>query len=439
MKVLWFSNSPCGSIKRNPKAKVVRGSWLVSLEAELKKHSGIILEVAYFSDKREDPYVFEGVRYYPIYRRIYGNKRVSRVIERLFSQKMRDKKILPRMLNVCQQSQPNIIHIHGTEESFGLIAKYILDIPIVFSIQGMIAPFKEKYFAGIPKVYAIKYDSLFDRMKGVGIKREYKSFRYRACREIMYLQKARYIFGRTFWDRDCTLVLNPQRKYYIVNEILRKEFYELKWKGFLSKKKIRLVSTISGGIYKGMEMVLKVASLLKHFSSIDFEWHIAGYAPSTKWIRISEKTTGIKVCNCNVVFCGRIDSESLAELLRNSDIYVHVSHIENSPNSVCEAMAVGMPVIASYAGGTASLLQHEKEGILYQDGDPYVLAGAIIDMCQNPEKAIEYAAAARSRAVSRHNKERILQELLLGYNLVIQDFNSSYRGFATKSAVGSAA
>ena len=70
--------------------------------------------------------------------------------------------------------------------------------------------------------------------------------------------------------------------------------------------------------------------------------------------------------------------EALAgHLLMTADVYVQVSHIENSPNSLCEAMLAGVPVVASYPGGTASRVQDLVHGGLVQDGDPYVLAGAL--------------------------------------------------------------
>lgn len=83
---------------------------------------------------------------------------------------------------------------------------------------------------------------------------------------------------------------------------------------------------------------------------------------------------------------------------------------------------IGMPVIASYSGGTSSLLEHEKDGILYQDGDPYVLAGAIVELFQGKNKAIEYGSSARKKAFCRHDKNRILNELISGYNSIIKDF-----------------
>lgn len=424
MKVLWFSLSPCNSIRRNNITRVIQG-WMISLENEIKKCNDIQLEIAYFTDKEEMPFIFEGVKYYPMNKSIFNQKYgINRIIERHVSFKKKDKKAIKIMLDVIKQSQPDIIHIHGTEDSFGLITDYIKDIPIVFSIQGLIAPYKEKFFSGIPQQQAYKYDSLLDRVKGVGVRNSYKSFCYRAEREKLYLSKAQFIFGRTYWDKACTLALNPQRTYFIVNEILRPEFYTRQWKGFFSKEKIKIVSTISGGIYKGFETVLKTASILKQYSHINYEWHIAGYTPDSKWVNICEKTTKIYSKECNIVFHGRIDAEELSSLLCKSDIYVQVSHIENSPNSVCEAMILGMPIIASYAGGTSSLLRHKEDGVLYQDGDFYTLAGLIIDFSQHPDIATKYGKTAYNKAKERHNKERIINKLKNSYSAIINKFNN---------------
>lgn len=395
------------------------------MEDQIKRIPEISLNVAYFSEKKEPPFEFEGVRYYPISGNILNaNKGVNRIIERFLPNERKDQNVLPLMLDVVKQSQPNIIHVHGTEGTFGLISEYVKDIPIVFSIQGMIAPYKEKYFAGIPQSMAYKYDLLIDRAQGVGIRNQYLSFCYKAEREKKYLSNAQYIFGRTFWDELCSVALNPKRKYYTVNEMLRPSFYEKRWKGNIAKVKMQIASTISGGIYKGMETVLKTSMLLKQYGGLNFEWHIAGYEETSKWVRISEKMTGIKSTDCHIVFHGRINAEQLSDLLCKSDIYAHVSHIENSPNSVCEAMLLGMPVIASYAGGTASLLKDGVEGKLVQDGDPYVLAGAIIDFWHHPDKAARYAIAARECALERHDKNCIVNELLDGYSKILDDFSS---------------
>ena len=123
MKVLWFSLTPCGSIRKENK-KVTHGSWMISLEDELKIREGLSLEVAYFSESPESPFVYNKVKYYPLCRNLFNNRKaISRIIERFIPQSRIDRRTLPLILEVVRQSMPDIIHIQGTEESFGLITK----------------------------------------------------------------------------------------------------------------------------------------------------------------------------------------------------------------------------------------------------------------------------------------------------------------------------
>lgn len=421
-KILWFSLSPCGSLRRSGTERVIQG-WMVSLEDELKKHYEIELHVAYFSDIEGKSFEFEGVTYHPIFVPKHRNPLI-RIFERGRSISYFDYKLLPKMLEVVEKVNPNLIHIHGTEERFGLIQDYVKNIPVVFSIQGLLAPYSEKFFSGLPNREVYGLESLKDKITLVSCRNEFKNYVERGQRECKYLSNANYIFGRTAWDEYITGLLNNQRRYYVVDEILRSQFYNKKWsKEAFSREKFKIISTISGGIYKGYETVLKAANLLKQYSNIDFEWIIAGYDDRGKWVKIAELYTKIKSNDVNVKLLGRIDADQLSDLLIDSDIYVHVSHIENSPNSVCEAMLVGMPIVASFAGGTASLLTTKKDGILVQDGDPYVYAGAIVHLYQNFELAKQLGKSARLKAMVRHNPVRIANQLLDAYHQILKDFN----------------
>lgn len=418
LNILWFSLSPCGSMRRNGSKRVIQG-WMISLEDELKKQPNVKLSVAYFSEDREAPFVYDRVVYYPMYIPTRKNK-IGHVLDRWRSPEKLDTLLLPKMLDVVAKASPDVVHIHGTEERFGLIQDYLKDVPILFSIQGLIAPYAEKFFSGISYFDARKFESLSDKLRKVSIKDAYDSFCFRAKRERHFLQYARYIAGRTFWDENVTLALNPKRTFYHVDEILREPFYKKIWTKSHFSNKIRIVSTISDGIYKGFETVLKTTALLKKYADFDFEWSIVGYDKSAKWVKIASKITGLDPNEQNIRFEGRLDDEELSDLLISSDIYSHVSHIENSPNSVCEAMLVGMPVIASYAGGTGSLLKDEHEGKLVQDGDPYVLAGAITDFFHDFNKARMFGHNARLHALIRHNPQRIVHELLSTYESIIK-------------------
>lgn len=421
MKILWYANTPCGSIRRS-KSNLFRGGWLISLEDEVKKSSEIELHVAFFSETENESFEFDGVTYHPMFFPKIKNP-VARILNRRKTISYIDDKMLPLMLKIVDEVKPDLIHIHGTEERFGLIQDYVKNIPIVFSIQGLLAPYSEKFYSGFPNKDVYRFESLKDKLKFVSYRNDFKYFVDRGKRECGYLKKAQYVFGRTSWDEYITGLMNHQRKYYVVDEIMRPQFYNKQWRKVnFSKAPFKIISTISGGIYKGYETVLRSAALLKQYSGIDFEWIVAGYDNESKWVKIAEQYTKIKTDDVNVKLLGRIDAEQLSCLLADSDIYVHVSHIENSPNSVCESMLIGMPIIASFAGGTASLLTTKKEGILVQDGDPYVYAGAISYLYHHFDIAKYYGENALRRAQERHNPERIGKQLLDAYANMSKDF-----------------
>lgn len=421
MRILWFSLSPCGSIRRSGEKRVIQG-WMISLEDEIKKYDNIELHIAYFSSTETESFEFEGTTYHPIF--CERKSPLMRVLDRRNPVSKADKLLLPKILEVVETVKPDLIHIHGTEERFGLIQDHIQDIPIVFSIQGLIAPYSEKFFSGMPNKDIYRYESLYDKLRFLSYRNDYRSFTERAKRECGYLSKAKYIFGRTFWDEYITGLLNVHRNYMVVDEILRSPFYEKQWnKQSFSGLKFKIVSTISSGIYKGYETVLRTANLLKQYSNIDFEWTIAGYDRHDKWVKIAERYTKICSDDVNIKLRGRLGAEELADLLVDADVYVHVSHIENSPNSVCEAMLVGMPVIASFAGGTASLLTTDKDGVLVQEGDPYVYGGAIVHLYEHFDYAKQLGKSARERALERHNQKRIGQQLIDAYRKILSDFN----------------
>lgn len=227
------------------------------------------------------------------------------------------------------------------------------------------------------------------------------------------------------FDYCVPLLANPNMKYYRGEEIMRQPFYESKWLGGGKRKRFTVVTTISGGVYKGYETLLHAATLLKKYADFDFEWQIIGYEKSSQWVHIAEKYKKMNSSDANVCFHGRCTAEEMVEILVNADVYCHVSHIENSPNSVCEAMLLGLPVIATATGGTQSLLTDGIEGFLIQDGDPYTCAGTIVEVQQNMEHARLMGENAHKRAWERHNPIKIGNALVETYGNIIEDFGNS--------------
>lgn len=420
MKVLWFSLSPCGSLRRNNTKRVIQG-WMISLEDALKQNTDIELEIAYFSNKEEDAFTYDGVKYYPMYIK-RGSGILAKIIDTYRTTEAIDKQSKAVMLDVVKQSTPDLIHIHGTEQSFGLIAEDVKNIPICYSLQGLLAPISERFFAGYTEIQINKYRGLYAKLRETTATHDYRQISKKGKREIGFIKGAKYILGRTEWDRSICQMLNPGAKYFVINEILREPFYTSRWEKYKFGSPLKLLTVLSPGqIYKGYETLLKAALLLKKHYKNDFVWNVAGYDANNWLADIGHKIYKTTDKECNINLCGLVTAEELATMLANTDIYIQTSHIENSPNSLCEAMIVGTPIIATNVGGTETMLQ--GCGTLIPDGDPYIMAATIIKVANNFDVAKQKSVKSVDIAKSRHNKNEIAKQLKETYNYIINEFN----------------
>ena len=113
----------------------------------------------------------------------------------------------------------------------------------------------------------------------------------------------------------------------------------------------------------------------------------------------------------HVVFTGSLNAQQMKERYLKSQVFVLPSSIENSPNSLGEAMLLGVPCIASDVGGVRCLMTHGVEGLIYPADDPHLLAYDICEMFAHPEKAAQMARAGREHAGKTHDAQKNLEIL----------------------------
>ncbi len=122
-----------------------------------------------------------------------------------------------------------------------------------------------------------------------------------------------------------------------------------------------------------------------------------------------------------VIFHGKVPQDELIEYYDHSQIML-VPSLWQEPFGlvVAEAMARGLPVIASNVGGPSEIITHEKNGLLVQAGDEHALALAIFQLIQDPDKRKRFGEAARStvqeRFVIEENVNRVEQHLQRAIN-----------------------
>jgi sugar transferase (PEP-CTERM/EpsH1 system associated) len=111
----------------------------------------------------------------------------------------------------------------------------------------------------------------------------------------------------------------------------------------------------------------------------------------------------------------------IAQLLRAMDLFVLPSLAEGSSNTILEAMATGLPVVATNVGGNPELVHPGFTGILVPPLSPDLLAAAIADYCRIPEMGQRHGARARSQVIARHSLPAMARSYLAVYDSLAGD------------------
>ena len=108
------------------------------------------------------------------------------------------------------------------------------------------------------------------------------------------------------------------------------------------------------------------------------------------------------------------------ELMLKCNVSVCPSAIENSSNSIGEALAIGMPVVASYVGGTPDFIEHNKEGFLYPFNEYYMLQHYIERIFKSDDIAKKISCNAYERAKKLYDRNQNKKDLIEIYEKIIK-------------------
>lgn len=99
-----------------------------------------------------------------------------------------------------------------------------------------------------------------------------------------------------------------------------------------------------------------------------------------------------------ITFTGRLSKSDWIELSAQFDFFINTTNVDNTPVSVMEAMAVGLPVVTTKVGGIPFLFKEGVEGIMVPPNDAETFVSAITDLIEHPERAARISQAARAKA-----------------------------------------
>lgn len=401
MKILWITNSLLPSIKDQLGIdRGASGGWMeASANNLLMQHRDIELAVVSTWSKITKGEV-KNIKYYTIPANIYDRKESER------------KSIWN---NIVNDFKPDIVHIHGTEFSHGL--SYLKDVGgdnIVISIQGIVSIIERYALAGISTCDILKNITLQELLTSsmLGLR---KRFKKQGEKEKEYIKRVKYVIGRTLWDKTHIMTINPEITYFHCNETLRVSFYNAEWKEDTCTPHTIFFSQASSPL-KGLHILLKALPIIKK-EFPDAKIKVAGRSiirNENFKMKLRQGAYGkildrlIKKYNNQdaIEFTGILNEKAMLQEYLNANVFVCASSIENSSNSIGEAQILGVPCICSYVGGTPSLVEDGKTGIMYRFEEYEMLAHHIIEVFRNKELANKISKEARIIALERHNAKR---------------------------------
>ncbi len=395
MKVLWITNQPIGGAVKRLSFAGASGTWMDPTLYDLMKEPQIQLSVAFICGVQEyQTFTEENVTYYCVPRGkgfVYDFE--SKSNKRLWKE-------------IIDSAAPDVMMVWGTEYTHSLCAiRAAGSIPTVVIMQGILSSIERHYFGGMTEKELRKAYSLRDFLKNDSIKKQKRLYKKRAQFEQEILKLAGNVIVESDWAAAVIKGIAPDCRIHTFRLNNKPIFFDKEWNVDSCKKHSVFCTAPVGYPLKGFHVLLNAMKIVcqKYPDAIlrvpgmadPFESGILKRVKQSGYLKYVMRLIEDNGLQNNIQFLGRLASEQMADELTKANVFVTPSSIENHSVSLREAMAVGVPCVASYVGGVPEIVDNGKNGCLYRFEEYEHLASIIIDLMDEPQRAAEMGAEAR--------------------------------------------
>lgn len=378
MRIAWLAPYPTSLFARQlriPPKSQHPAPWLQMLSSKLAEIQGIDLHIITFTNEIDyyKSVELNNINFHFLPTEIYP----KRVVTRFTKDVSNAKKILSKL-------NPDVVHAHGTEDAYALSGLAYTSNCIV-SIQGiMIECLKARGFQ-------FDLTNIFWYLTSIT--------------EKIAICKGKFFITRTNFDKSFVMAHQANARISEIWEMIRPEFFSAD-KSRKSTNVLFFVGSLSN--FKGVRDLLNAFSLLKNEFS-DLALKIVGSGNRKNTIKYQNLVRELSIDE-SIEWLGFLNASQIAKLYANGGIFVAPSWMENSSNSVCEAMLAGIPVVATDVGGLKTIINSKSTGILVPPKNPHALAEGIAILLKNENLRQTIANNAQKVARKRHDPLTILQK-----------------------------
>ena len=191
----------------------------------------------------------------------------------------------------------------------------------------------------------------------------------------------------------------PRSKLHVINNGLPETAFEVsRMRVFSESGIVRIICVANFHAFKGHSFLLQAAAMLRN-AGHQISLLLVGDGPLQEETKRMAQSSGI-----DATFVG--STSDVRSQLASADIFVLPSFEEGFSNALLEAMAVGLPIVATDVGGNAEAL--DGSGLLVPARNSKALAEAIASLIENPPRAARLGTSARERALTEFKAETMV-------------------------------